>query len=154
GGTNLTLGLWNTYGLESGWTYSTGGVSRYESAPSYQATTRDFIGLGAGMRRVPDVAFNADPNTGIAAYSSVPDQGQSGWFRAWGTSAAAPAWAGLIAIVDQGLAAAGRGPLSTRQVLTALYSLPNDHFHDITSGYNGYPATTGYDLVTGLGTPR
>src|SRR5262249_11034309 len=115
---------------------------------------RDFIGVGMGMRRVPDVAFNADLNSYVAAYSSVPDQGQSGWFRAWGTSAAAPAWAGLIAIVDQGLATAGKGPLSTWQVLTGLYSLPNDDFHDITSGFNGYPATTGYDLVTGLGTPN
>jgi subtilase family serine protease len=152
GGTTLTLGLGNTYGVESGWAYSTGGFSRYEPEPSYQTSTGDSVGLAAGVRMTPDVSFNADPNSGIVAYSSVSDQGPSGWFQGWGTSAAA--WASLIAIVDQGLATEGKGPLSTSQVLTELYSLPNEDFHDITSGFNGYSATPGYDLVTGLGTPR
>src|SRR5205823_5590635 len=141
-------------GFESGWAYSTGGISRYESQPSYQTATAESVGLGHGLRRTPDVSFNADPNSGVAAYSSVPVQGQSGWFLAWGTSAAAPAWAGLIAIVNQGLATEGKGPLSTSQVLTGLYSLPSSDFHDITSGSNGYSAKAGYDLVTGLGTPK
>ena len=47
----------------------------------------------------------------------------------------------------------GKTTLSSTQALTALYSLSASDFHDITSGYNGYFATQGYDLVTGLGTP-
>ncbi len=71
-----------------------------------------------------------------------------------GTSGAAPAWAGLVAIADQGLAISGHGTLSTSELLSDLYSLPSADFNDITSGSNGYSATAGYDLVTGLGTPK
>src|SRR5206468_1203787 len=39
-------------------------------------------------------------------------------------------------------------------LLTDLYSLPSSDFHDITIGFNGYSAKAGYDLVTGLGTPK
>jgi len=74
--------------------------------------------------------------------------------RWWGTSAAAPAWAGLVAITDQGLATAGKSSLNTTQVLTSLYSLPSSDFNDVTTGNNGYSATPGYDLVTGIGTPK
>ena len=110
-------------------------------------------GLNYGIRTTPDVSFNADPNSGVAVYDSVSDDGQSGWFQVGGTSAAAPAWAGLVAITDQGLALAGKGTLSTNQLQTDLYSLPSNAFHDITTGFNGYFASQGYDLVTGLGTP-
>ena len=83
----------------------------------------------------------------------------SGWFAVGGTSAAAPQWAALVALADQGRGAAG--PLDgVTQTLPALYQLAanansyaND-FNDITSGNNGLPAQVGYDLVTGLGTPR
>jgi hypothetical protein len=71
-----------------------------------------------------------------------------------GTSAAAPAWAGLVAITDQGLAAAGKGLLKTAQLQTDLYNLPSSDFHKIKSGINGYSATAGYNLVSGLGSPR
>ena len=93
------------------------------------------------------------PSSGVAVFDSVPYDGTSGWFDVGGTSAAAPAWAGLVAITDQGLAASGKGTLSTTQLLTDLYALPSTDYHDITSGFNGYSAGTGYDLVTGLGTP-
>ena len=106
------------------------------------------------MRTTPDVSFNADPNSGVAVYDSVSYSGQSGWFQVGGTSAAAPAWAGLIAIADQGLATGGKGPLSGTQAQTQLYGLPSSDFHDITTGFNGYSATTGYNLVTGLGSPK
>jgi subtilase family serine protease len=161
GGTSLTLGSGNSYGSESGWTYSTGGFSgldsnyrSYETEPSYQTSTRESVGLNDGVRTTPDVSFNADPNSGYAVYDSVSYDGRSGWFQVGGTSAAAPAWAGLIAIIDQGLATGGQGPVSTAQVLAELYSLPSSDFNDITSGSNGYSATTGYDLVNGLGSPK
>ena len=112
------------------------------------------VGLSFGVRTTPDVSFNADPNSGVSVYDSVSYDGQSGWFTLGGTSAAAPAWAGLVAITDQGLATAGQGSLSTTQVLSDLYSLPSSDYNAVTTGFNGYRATSGYNLVTGLGTPK
>ena len=68
------------------------------------------------MRTTPDVSFDADPDSGVSVYDSVGYDGQSGWFQVGGTSAAAPAWAGLIAIADQGLATGGKGSLTTTEV--------------------------------------
>jgi hypothetical protein len=77
-----------------------------------------------------------------------------GWLGDAGTSAAAPIWAGLIAIADQERVDAGGTALTGyNQTLPALYALPPADFHDITSGTNGDPAGPGYDLATGLGTP-
>jgi hypothetical protein len=75
-----------------------------------------------------------------------------------GTSDAAPQWAALTAIVDQGRALAGQGSLDGfTQTLPALYKLPSSDFHDIVSGNNfgapQYWAGPGYDLVTGRGSP-
>ena len=161
GGSSLTLRSNGSYSSETGWSDSTGGFSGldmnwwyYEPAPSYQVAAQASVGLNYGVRTTPDVSFNADPNTGVAVYDSVSYSGQSGWFEVGGTSAAAPAWAGLVAITDQGLATGGKGTLSTAQTLTDLYSLPSSDFNDITSGFNGYSATPGYDLVIGLGTPK
>ena len=75
-------------------------------------------------------------------------------FSTWGTSLSTPCWAGLIAIADQGRAIHGLPLLNTDSSLqTLLYDAPLSDFHDITSGYNGYSAGPGYDLVTGIGTP-
>src|SRR5262249_55838808 len=77
-----------------------------------------------------------------------------GWLGDAGTSAAAPIWAGLIAIADQGRALAGGTPLTgSTETLPALYSLPAADFHDIVYGNNGDPARPGYDLASGRGTP-
>jgi hypothetical protein len=160
GGTTLSLSG-TTYGSESAWSGSTGGFSGldsywrfYEAQPSYQNAALQAVGLSYGVRTTPDVSLDADPDTGVAVYDSVGYSGQSGWFQLGGTSAAAPAWAALIAIADQGLATGGKGPLSGTQAQTELYSLPSSDFHDITAGYNGYSATSGYDLVSGLGSPK
>ncbi len=142
------------YGFESAWSASTGGFSSYESEPSYQTSTLKSAGLSDGARTAPDVSFDADPSSGVSVYDSVGYDGQAGWFQVGGTSLAAPAWAGLIAIVDQGLATGGKGSLTPTEVLTDLYSLPSSDFNDITTGSNGYSASAGYDLVTGLGSPR
>jgi subtilase family serine protease len=160
GGTTLTMSG-GSYGSETGWAGSTGGFSGldsywwfYEPEPSYQTAALQAVGLNYGVRTTPDVSFNADPNSGVAIYDSIAYSGQSGWFQLGGTSAATPAWAGLVAIANQGLATGGKGPLSGTQALTQLYALPSTDFHDTTSGFNGYIATPGYDLVTGLGSPR
>ena len=161
GGTTLTLAAGSTYGSETGWSGSTGGDSgldsdsqTYEPEPSYQTAALQAVGLNYGARTTPDVSFNANPNTGVPVYDSVSYSGQSGWFEVGGTSAATPAWAGLVAIADQGLATGEKGSLSNTQAQTDLYALPSSDFHDITLGFNGYYATTGYNLVTGLGSPK
>src|SRR5207253_1292601 len=70
-------------------------------------------------------------------------------------SLGAPAWAGLIAIANQGRALAGGGALDgATQTLPALYIFPPGDFNDITKGDNGvFRAGPGYDEVTGLGSP-
>jgi len=106
------------------------------------------------VRSSPDVSYNADRKTGFYVYTSVAYGGRTGWFSVGGTSAGAPQWAALIAIVNQGRALQGLGSLDgATQTLPAIYSLPWSNFNDVTSGYNGYYATRYYDVVTGRGTP-
>jgi subtilase family serine protease len=89
---------------------------------------------------------------GFAIYNSTPYQGAKGWFEVGGTSAGAPQWAGLFALVNANRPASH--PLGA--VNAGLYTLgsPSVDIHDILSGDNGaYAAGEGYDLVTGLGSP-
>ncbi|MGZ3383732.1 MAG: SdrD B-like domain-containing protein [Isosphaeraceae bacterium] len=148
GGTSLfTNG--STWIDETGWSGSGGGPSTIYSAPSYQQESV----TGYTARTVPDVAADADPHTGVSVYS--PSDG--GWFTVGGTSAATPIWAGLIGIADQGRALFGGKALDgPNQTLPGLYSAIDytNNYHDITVGNNGYPAGPGYDLVTGIGSPR
>jgi len=152
GGTSLTIGPNNTYGSETAWAGSGGGYSTVQPEPDYQETAQN-----SGQRASPDVSYDADINTGFQFYFD----GSSTLFRAGGTSAGAPQWAALFAIADQGRALNGLdtldGATETLPMLYALYdtSLYNSAFHDITSGGNaGYSASTGYDPVTGLGSPQ
>jgi hypothetical protein len=127
--------------------------------------------IGA-YRGVPDVAFQASARTGGLVYLTLPPDGNSGlicgsapcstgWYDIGGTSLACPQWAGIVAIADQ-LNGGGLGLINP-----ALYKLANGptyaaDFYDVTTGNNGalaptipsYPATTGWDPVTGLGTPN
>ena len=130
---------------------SGGGLSN-DPAPSFQAGLvihdGNSIISSAGLRAYPDVAFDGD-----YVNSPVLIVNQGFVQQVAGTSLGAPAWAGLIAIADQGLASVGHAPLSTAQALAGLYSLPSWDFHQETTGYNGYSAGPGYNLVTGLGSP-
>jgi hypothetical protein len=152
GGTTLKTKASGGYARETAWTLSTGGVSAYETEPPYQSSVQS-----TGSRVVPDVAYDADTNTGIAIYDSQTYQGQSGWFEAGGTSAGAPQWAALIALIDQGLSSGTLDGAS--QTLPDLYALAGTasyttDFHDVTKGSNGaYAAGPGFDAVTGLGSP-
>src|SRR5437762_7458368 len=120
GGTRLTTtGSSGDYTSESAWSGSGGGVSAYESAPSYQSSVQS-----TGKRTSPDVAYDADPQSGYIVYSR-------GWYSVGGTSAGAPQWAGLIALASQARANLGLGSLNGAQA--ALYSLPSTDFHDITT---------------------
>jgi kumamolisin len=122
---------------------SGGGFSAQFPMPSWQTTARINAPSGAG-RGVPDVAGDADPNTG---YNVLVD-GQK--LVIAGCSAVAPLWSGLIALLNQKL---GK-PVGFFQ--PTLYALPaaDEAFHDITSGNNGaFSAGPGWDPVTGLGSP-
>lgn len=154
GGTTLNIGSSTP---ETGWGYvvkdgsfwgSGGGISTLESRPSYQAN----VAVSSAGRNVPDVSFVADPNTGVRIYDTL----SGGWGVEGGTSLGAPAWAGILAVVNQGRALQGLPTLNSPSdpTLPAIYQLPSSDFLDITSGNNGvYNCTNGYDLVTGRGSP-
>jgi subtilase family serine protease len=154
GGTSLYLNG-SSYGSESAWSGSTGGISTYEAQPSYQ---HGVVSQSATQRTSPDVSYNANPNTGMSVYDSYGTPAGAPWLQVGGTSAGAPQWAALVAIADQGRALQGLGTLdSGTQLLPMLYQLPSSDFHDVTSGSSSgnpnYTAGPGYDLVTGLGSP-
>jgi subtilase family serine protease len=149
GGTSLLVGTDNSYISESAWSGGGGGLSLEESQPSYQSG--EVNGVTSDVRSSPDVSMDADPETGVIVIDTYDS-----FFpiQVGGTSLSTPMWAGLIAIADQGLALRGQSSLNgVTQTLPMLYALPSSDFNDITTGDNGFPATTGYDLVTGLGTP-
>jgi hypothetical protein len=151
GGTTLTVDSSGNWASESGWSAGGGGTSAYVSQPSYQDNLVIYGAAANGMRAVPDVAYNADPTTGVAILATY---GYGGWLQVGGTSAGSPQWAAIVAIADQGLALAGKSALNGfTQTLPDLYNLPSTDFHDVTTGNNGLPAGPGFDLVTGLGTP-
>jgi kumamolisin len=117
-----------------------GGFSVQFPLPSYQAEA-NITGTGRG---VPDVSGDADPQTG---YNVLVD-GQN--LVIGGTSAVAPLWSGLIALLNEQLGA----PVGFLQ--PKIYALPSSSgaFHDITSGNNGaFDAAPGWDPASGLGSP-
>ncbi len=128
-----------------------GGVSEKYTLPTWQtnvnvppsANPDKFVGRG-----VPDVAGNADPQTGY----KVRVDGQD--IVIGGTSAVAPLWAGLIALINQRL---GRSVGFLNPTLYQNYQAlqQNNAFRDITQGTNGaYSAGPGWDACTGLGSPN
>lgn len=166
GGTTLNLDSSGNRISETAWQDAGGGVSYVEKEPQWQTamgiTTathssgmRRFYMRSMGDKRVlPDVSFDADPATGVSVYCSVPQNGKSGWFTLGGTSLSAPSWAGLIADINQnGVVIKNAGSLYALAGGTS-YTNSLQAFNDITSGSNGYQATTGYDAATGLGSPE
>ncbi len=159
GGTRLNVDSTSTYVSESAWGNGTssgmyggagGGLSTVVSQPSYQ---RGVVTQSSTARAVPDVAFDADPASGVSVVDSY-DSPNAPWIQVGGTSLAAPMWAGLIAVANQGRVLNGLGTLDgATGALPKIYTLPSSDFHDVTTGNNGYAAGAGYDLVTGRGTP-
>jgi subtilase family serine protease len=153
---------------EVGWTFSGGGFSDVFAKPAYQNTLPAGSTAIGAKRGVPDVAFQASAGTGALVYLSLPPDGTSsdvgitGWWDIGGTSLSTPQFAGLVAIADQ-VNGGGLGLINP-----GLYKIGADptryanDFYDVTTGNNtpagtgiaGYPATTGWDPVTGLGTPN
>ncbi|HTC67963.1 MAG TPA: S53 family peptidase, partial [Acidothermaceae bacterium] len=176
GGTTLT----STTGPESTWNNGIvnaaphgggGGVSSKWQMPAWQTSLGNVSGssrtpCGAGVgslcREVPDVSASADPNDGYAIYYTPPASPPghpAGFYAFGGTSAAAPTWAALTALID-----ATCGGQRLGLINPALYQLRaagTADFHDVTSGNNdaagtnggAYAAASGYDMATGLGTP-
>src|SRR5271163_4341610 len=160
GGTSLVLDRSGNYSSEAAWSGSGGGLSKYEYEPISQAQFPIANDIH-GTRGVPDVSYNANPGTGYAIYDSVGVSGYSGWFQVGGTSAATPQWAALIAITNSQRVAARKANLSATG--TSVYAVGKSslaaNFHAVTTGTNGSCGTmcdalTGYDYVTGLGTPQ
>lgn len=170
GGTNLqTTG--GTYGSESVWSNPTdtqrspkgsgggGGISSFFAQPSWQTGPGVKNQYSNGNREVPDVSADADPQTGYAVYCTVSASGcpTTGNIVVGGTSAAAPLWAGSMALINESLQKAGKARAGF--VSPALYSLASTQqtyppFHDVSQGTNlFYPATTAYDEASGLGSP-
>ncbi|MDE2589260.1 MAG: S53 family peptidase, partial [Patescibacteria group bacterium] len=145
GGTTLTL-VGSSVSAETAWNGSGGGISQFVSEPSFQSL---LVTNSHGMRGVPDVSFDADPTTGVAVYDSYGYSGQRGWFELGGTSVGSPSWAAVNAL--------GHSVSNTKLYQDAVSAYTTD-FRDITSGTNGScgsvcTATTGYDFITGLGSP-
>ena len=165
---------------ETVWNDSTGagggGVSSLWCMPSYQdqSGVPGLIGPDSvpdpndcttgWAREVPDVSADADPQTGYVTYWNGSWQAGEG-----GTSAGVPLWAAAAALVDSSPFCADYGSKdATGTLFGSLYSIADSNHHsdalyDVTngnnvyppSGYSGdrYPATTGYDMASGLGTP-
>jgi len=134
GGTSLTLDSNATYSTESAWSGSGAGASIIFSKPTWQK------GLGDTSRDVADVAYDADPNTGVLVIQGGVE------YEVGGTSAGSPQWAALVALASQST--------SKRfgSIASKLYNLTG--YHDVSTGSDGFfNAQTGWDYPTGLGTP-
>jgi len=139
GGTTLGFNADGSLASETGWSDGGGGCSLYETAATAQANFAGYAQTGcAGKRATPDVALDADPASGVSVYDSTPYQGQAGWWQVGGTSASAPMWAARAAVAGATVNAA--------YVYGSAIT-----YRDITTGNNGAPCLTGFDLCTGRG---
>jgi subtilase family serine protease len=139
-----------------------GGVSTLWPRPSYQsgfALSQSAITCGSAgftCREVPDVSADADPNKGYAIYFS----GLGGWTTIGGTSAAAPTWASLTTLADASSACTTTVGFANPGLYGAAREAYGSDFNDVRSGDNsyddvtGYAAGTGYDMASGLGSPK
>ena len=155
GGTSVFDSLQGLYFKEVAWgapidqSGTGGGASQFYALPAYQTSVQQ--ANGHGYRQVPDVAADADPNTGF----SIIFQGQQG--MAGGTSASTPLWAATVALINQDLKSKGMREVGFAN--PALYwmganqsKLPARPFHDVTAGNNlAYDAGPGWDFATGWG---
>ena len=148
GGTQLSANpRTGAYIGETAWNGSGGGFSRLDARPAYQ----DGVPGISKTRGVPDVAADAAAPGGLAqVYTSG---GAANLVSESGTSGSTPLWAGIMALADE------YAHKDLGFVNPALYEIGDSSsyhkaFHDITTGFNGYEATPGWDPVTGWGSPN
>lgn len=162
GGTFLETRADGTYLRETGWQdYLTtggtgGGFSFGDPMPSWQAGPGVQNVRTDGRRQCPDVSAVADPDTGYLIFVTNQETGESGWQMVGGTSAAAPLWAGIQALMQQAAAAQGIDALGfmNPRYYRIAQSDPGA-FHDVVRGGNLVDeATPGWDFATGVGSPR
>ena len=149
GGPTLLPNADGTYHSETAWYAGGGGLSQFETSPYWQQPASTVLST-TGDRGVPDIAYDADPNSGANVYVNGVAEGVGG------TSLSSPLALGAWARVLNKDWKVGYGsPLlySLYDAATTPGSYPTGGYHDITVGVNGiYSALPGYDLTTGLGT--
>ncbi len=144
GGTTLNLTTADRVSSEIVWNGTGGGPSVYEPIPSYQSVIKSIVG---NFRGSPDIALNADPNTGCAVYDSTSYQGFSGWLVFGGTSLATPCIAGIANTC-------GRRFANSTLELQFIYGGLGRSYRDIITGSSGsFNAKKGWDFCTGVGVP-
>ncbi|WP_189356211.1 S53 family peptidase [Undibacterium squillarum] len=161
GGTSLTYSGTGTRS-EVAWSGTGGGISAYVATPSYQ--TSAVPGMGTPVRRtVADVSMNANPNTGQYVAVINPGSTTVNWISAGGTSMSTPQWAGIVAMANAVRAASGKAVIgqahsTLNQTISTNATNYAKGFLDVTSGTHGTCGTcsakTGFDQLTGLGTPN
>jgi subtilase family serine protease len=158
GGTDLaTAGPGGAWSSESAWPDGGGGYYTPDATPipAWQtlAGVINANNLGSSsLRNSPDVAAEANFDFYVCANQTTCTANYWG-----GTSFAAPMWAGYMALVNQQAVANGNSTLGFINPLIYPLGLSSGYgadFHDITTGSNGFPAVTGYDLATGWGSPN
>jgi subtilase family serine protease len=159
GGTDLvTNGAAGPWKSETVWSDGGGGISpNHIAIPSWQvATAAGCSNCSQTYRNGPDVSANSN----FTFYVCADQSGLAGCSanEIGGTSFAAPMWAGYLALANQQYILNGSST-TLGFIDPALYNIGlgsnyTTDFHDITSGSNGYAATTGYDLATGWGSPN
>jgi subtilase family serine protease len=146
-----------TYIDEAAWVepldnWGTGGaLNPSNRRPSWQIGPGVDNSYSNGKRQEPDVSAPGDPESG---WFIVVDGEES---RAGGTSASSPFWAGVTSLFEQMVEQTGLpglGYLNPTLYALAAQSPPDTLFHDVVRGDNLlYPATSGWDFATGLGSP-
>jgi subtilase family serine protease len=151
GGTTLRTSTNSRGYTETVWSGAGSGCSQYIPEDSWQLPIEQQLG-GCSNRIVADVAYIANPQTGVAVYESTPGDGENPGWQVWGgTSVGSPAIAAIYALSGN---TAGIPAKLAYENPSALY--------DVTSGSNGscapydYLCTgeVGYDGPTGMGTPN
>jgi len=160
GGTSLYADTSGDYQSETGWNSGGnaggGGISQQFGEPLYQrllpASDQTLLG---GHRGLPDVSWNADPNTSILVYLSFFGPSNAGYYTIGGTSEGSPQWAGLVADLNQ----LTRHPVGLLNPYLYALGAVGIGFHDVTVGNNadqgvpGYSAGPGWDPASGWGSP-
>lgn len=167
GGTMLELNDDGSYLRETGWedflaTKGTGGGINaiegpdgpLEPKPPYQQGV-DGIDPSVDFRHCPDVSAVADSTTGYIIFQTDAATGEGAWQVTGGTSASAPLWAGVMALIQQKAQAAGIERIGfLNDLLYGIRASHPDAFHDIVRGGNLlHDAGPGWDAATGIGSP-